>query len=446
LRESHAKNRDSRCLDALGVPAGELNQEASMRSNRRQFVKESLASSTLVAMGSSSIPLFLGRSAAAARDAARSDRVLVVVQLLGGNDGLNTVVPHGLDGYNRARRALRLPSGAIHKITAEIGLHPAMGAMAKLVEKGQLAVIQGVGYPNPDRSHFRSMEIWETARLENDARAIETGWLGRALDARERKPGDDPPGIHLDSRALPLALRSKKTEVPSVDSIEGYKLQVAGTDQEKKAARAGLNQLAKIERRDDPLLGFIRQTTLAAYESSDRLEQLADKKSASAKYPNFGLARRLEMIARIIKADFGTRIFYTSLDGFDTHANQLGTHAALLNQLSDSVAAFHDDLAAAGMGERVALLTFSEFGRRVEENASQGTDHGAAAPVLVVGPVAKAGLIGEHPSLDKLDDGDLKFHTDFRRVYAALLADWLNCPPDPIVGTGFERLPLFRRA
>jgi uncharacterized protein (DUF1501 family) len=416
-----------------------------MRWNRRQFLSSSLASSTLVAMGSSTIPLFLSRSAHAARGSGRKERVLVVIQLMGGNDGLNTVVPHGLDGYNRARRALRLPAGAIHKVTAEIGLHPAMGAMAKLLEKGHLAIVQGVGYPNPDRSHFRSMEIWESGRLEYDAHALETGWLGRALDARARKPGDDPPGIHIGARAVPLALRSKKTEVPSVESLESYTLQVAGTDQEKRSARRALNQLAAVERPHDPLLGFIRQTTLAAYESSDRLEQLAGKTKTGAKYPSFALARRLELIAQIIKADFGTRIFYTSLDGFDTHANQLGTHAALLTELSDSIGAFRDDLAAASVADRVALMTFSEFGRRVEENASQGTDHGAAAPVFVMGPVARAGLIGAHPSLEKLDDGDLKFHTDFRRVYAAVLENWLDCPAPPVVGNGFERLPLFRR-
>jgi uncharacterized protein (DUF1501 family) len=418
-----------------------------MSGSRRQFLETSLASSTLVAMGSTTIPLFLGRSAQAAFASKANERVLVVVQLLGGNDGLNTVVPHGIDGYNRGRRALRLPAGQIHKITPEIGLHPSMGAMAKIFERGRLAAVQGVGYPNPDRSHFRSMEIWESARVENTAAALETGWLGRALDSRAKKPGDDPPGLHIGSRSLPLALKTKQTEVPSVESLESYRLQVSGTDKEKEAERAALKQLAATRRRDDdPLLGFISRTTLAAYESSGRLEQLSKKTQTGAKYPNFGLARRLELIAQIIKADFGTRIFYTSLDGFDTHANQLGTHAALLNELSESIAAFHDDLAAAGHGERVSLLTFSEFGRRVEENASAGTDHGAAAPVLIVGPVAKPGLVGEHPSLDKLDDGDLKFHTDFRRVYATIVADWLGCPAEPVVGKGFDRLALFKGA
>ena len=203
--------------------------------------------------------------------------------------------------------------------------------------------------------------------------------------------------------------------------------------------------MAAAERKiDDPLLGFIRQTTLSAYESSSRLEQVAPK-AGGPKYPNFGLARRLELVAQMIKAGFGTRIFYTSLDGFDTHANQLGTHAALLTELSDSLGAFHDDLSAAGQADRVVVLAFSEFGRRVAENASLGTDHGAAAPVFVVGPVAKAGLVGNHPSFDDLDDGDLKYHTDFRRVYASLLADWLDCSPQSVVGAGFSPLPLLRK-
>jgi uncharacterized protein (DUF1501 family) len=417
-----------------------------MPSNRRRFLQTSIGSSTLVAMGATTIPGFLGRTALAAPGGKTHDRILVVVQLLGGNDGLNTVVPHGLDGYNRGRRALRLSPGQVHKVTPEIGLHPAMGAMARLLEKGRLGIVQGVGYPNPDRSHFRSMEIWETGRLDNTPASLETGWLGRALDAKGRKPGDDPPALQVGGRSLPQALRSRKTEVPALESLETYKLRVAGAEPDRKATRSALSEMARVERREvDPLLGFISRTTLSAYESSSRLEQLAPKPGAGPKYPNFGLARRLELVAQMIKADFGTRIFYTSLDGFDTHANQLGSHTALLNELSDSIAAFHDDLTAAGQADRVVVLTFSEFGRRVQENASQGTDHGAAAPVFLVGPVAKAGLVGKHPSLDDLDDGDLKFHTDFRRVYATLLADWLDCPPTPVIGAGFSPLPLLRR-
>jgi uncharacterized protein (DUF1501 family) len=417
-----------------------------MPTTRRRFLKTSLASSTLVAMGATTVPGFLGRSARAAGAGKPNERILVVVQLMGGNDGLNTVVPHGIDGYNRGRRALRIGSSQVHKVTPEIGLHPAMGGMSKLLEKGRLNIVQGVGYPNPDRSHFRSMEIWEAARLENNAKALETGWLGRAIDQKGRKPGEDPQALHVGRRSLPQALRSLKTEVPALESLESYKLQLTGSEPERKAERSALNEMAAVERKmDDPLLGFIRQTTLSAYESSSRLEQVAPK-SGGMKYPNFGLARRLELVAQMIKAGFGTRIFYTSLDGFDTHANQLASHAGLLTELSDSIVAFHDDLSAAGQADRVAVLTFSEFGRRVQENASLGTDHGAAAPVFLVGPVAKPGLVGEHPKFDDLDDGDLKYHTDFRRVYATLLSDWLDCPPQSVLGPGFPPLPLLRKA
>ena len=420
-----------------------------MSTNRRDFLRASLASSTLVSMGAATVPTFLSRSAEAARADPKKDshdRVLVVVQLLGGNDGLNTVVPFGLDGYSRGRRALRLNPGQLHKIDKEIGLHPGMGGMAKLLEEGKLAVVQGVGYPNPDRSHFRSMEIWESARL--DSKALETGWIGRALDGSPVKPGDDVKALHVGTRSLPLALKSSRTEIPSLVSLEQYRLQLAGSASEKRTAREALDTIARIDRgADDPLLGFMRRTALSAYESSKRLEQVTQKPSgpdSMSKYPNFGLARRLELVAQIIKAGFGTKIFYTSLDGFDTHANQLGSHAALLTELSDSVAAFHKDLADSGQADRVALLTFSEFGRRVTENASQGTDHGAAAPVFVVGPVAKAGLIGAHPSLESLDDGDLKHHTDFRRVYASLLETWLGYPAEPVLGPGFSPLELFK--
>ena len=412
-----------------------------MSAHRRDFLRSSLAASTLVSMGAGTIPGFLDRSARAAADAPKDDgRVLVVVQLLGGNDGLNTVIPHKDDGYIKGRRALRIGSSQVAKITPEVGLHPSMGRMAKLCEDGKLAIVQGVGYPNPDRSHFRSMEIWETARTETGA--LETGWLGRALDAHPTPVGGDIAGLCVGSRTLPLALRAKKADVPSLDSLEQYRLRLGGDDASKRASRTAIDDVARAGRGDDPLLGFLRRSTLAAYDSSRRLEGIAQAKSAGA-YPNFGLAKRLELIAQIIKAGFKTRIYYTTLDGFDTHANQLGTHAALLTELSDSLGAFHADLASAGQADRVAVLAFSEFGRRVAENASSGTDHGAAAPVFVLGPVAKAGLVGEHPSFDDLDDGDLKHHTDFRRVYASLLDTWLGLPSAPIVGEGFAPIGLF---
>jgi uncharacterized protein (DUF1501 family) len=407
-----------------------------MPLSRRRFLETSLASSSLVALAAPTVPAFLARSARAATAAPEGDRVLVVVQLLGGNDGLNTVVPHRHDAYLRARRALRLPSAQVHRIDDELGLHPGMGQLAGLLEQGKLAIVQGVGYPNPDRSHFRSMEIWETAR--SDPKDLETGWLGRALDAHPAAPGADLPALAVAGRK-PLALQAKSAEVPALETLDQFRLRVGDAAQRDrlvdsaKAARGG----------DDPLLGFIRRSTLAAYDSSRRLEEITSKESeGSDAYPGTALARRMKLIAQVIKAGFGTKIYYTTLDGFDTHANQLGAHAALLTDLSDALAAFHKDLASAGQADRVAVLTFSEFGRRVAENASAGTDHGAAAPVLLVGPVRRPGLVGAHPDLADLDDGDLRHHTDFRRIYAALLEQWLATPAQPLLGPGFEPLDL----
>jgi uncharacterized protein (DUF1501 family) len=321
-----------------------------------------------------------------------------------------------------------------------------LSAFGKILERNRLSVIQGVGYPNPDRSHFRSMEIWETARTGNKPEDLATGWVGRALEALPSTAGGDVAGIHVGGRAQPLALKAVKLEVPSLEKLEDFRLKLAEAAADRRAQRQALDDVARIDRGNgDALLGFIRRSTLAAYESSQRLEQLGEGAKAAVTYPNQGLARRLELIAKIIKAGYKTRIYYTALDGFDTHANQIGTHAALLTELADSVSAFEADLTAAGHGDRVSILCFSEFGRRVEENASAGTDHGAAAPVFVLGPVKQKGLVGAHPSMDPkdLDDGDLKFHTDFRRVYADVLEGWLGVPAAPIVGTEYRPIGLF---
>lgn len=419
-----------------------------MAGNRRGFLEVSLRTSTLVALGSPRIPLFLEQSARGmvehGRAGSASNRVLVVVQLLGGNDGLNTVVPHGIDGYVRARKVLRINTSSVVPVSETVGLHPSLGQFGKLLDGGKLAIVQGVGYPNPDRSHFRSMEIWESGRL--DPQDLGTGWLGRAVDQLSVGPGGDVPAMHLGGGKRPLALQAMRVEVPSFERLEDFRLRVpveAG-DMERRQ----LDQIARMDpsgRELNPLLGFVRRSTLAAYDSSSRLERLIQSRARGMTYPNYGLARKLELVAQIIKAGFGTSIYYTTQDGYDTHANQLQTHAGLLNELADSLQAFHADLTASGHGDRVAILVFSEFGRRLAENASAGTDHGAAAPVFLIGPVRKHALIGEHPSLEPgdLDDGDPRFHTDFRRVYADLLQGWMGLRAEPILGPGFDAMDIF---
>lgn len=406
-----------------------------MRSHRRDFLKTALSTSTLISMNAATVPAFLGASARAARQSPSNERILVVVQLLGGNDGLNTVIPHKLDGYARNRRALRITGSEIVSITPEIGLHPAMNALAKTLEDRRLAVVQGVGYPNPDRSHFRSMEIWETARLDTRPDALDTGWLGRMLDVQPAAFEGGVPAFHVGRGTQPLALRARRAESVSLDSIEDVRL------------RDGLNRteqmLGKPASNDTGLLGFVRRSTLAAYAASDRLEAAIAEGAKIENYPTTGLGKRLGLIAQMIRSGFGTRLFYTTQDGYDTHANQRGTHEALLRELADGLGAFDQDIQRAGQAGRVCVLVFSEFGRRVAENASAGTDHGAAAPVFVLGPLQASGLVGDHPSLEDLDDGDLKHHTDFRRVYATLIESWLGLPAAPVLGNGFDPLPLF---
>ncbi|GIW87220.1 MAG: hypothetical protein KatS3mg108_1544 [Isosphaeraceae bacterium] len=399
--------------------------------HRRVFLQSALGSSALVSLGATAVPAFLGRSALAARGRGNTDRVLVVIQLLGGNDGLNTVIPYQQDGYARARRLLRIPASQLVRIADGIGLHPGLTRLGELIEGGRLAIVQGVGYPNPDRSHFRSMEIWETARTETGPAALETGWLGRLQD--EQVAGGWGPALHVGGRQTPLALRARRSEAVSLEDLDALALRP-----EVRQTVGG----SALE--DESVLSFVRRTALAAQAASERLAAAAKPGTEGKGYPATGLGRRLELVARLIRSDFGTRVFYTTLDGFDTHANQLGAHAALLTELGDALAAFDADLKATGEADRTAVLVFSEFGRRVAENASAGTDHGAAAPVFVVGPLARCGLVGAHPSLEDLDDGDLRHHTDFRRIYAAVLSDWLGTPAEAVLGPGFDPLELFR--
>lgn len=410
-----------------------------MTTTRREFLQHALGSSTLLSLGFS-VPEFLARAAHAADSAPpRGDNVLVVVQLTGGNDGLNTVIPFADDGYARNRFVLRIPTEQVLKLDDQLGLHPQMPGFRKLVESGRLAILPGVGYPNPDRSHFRSMDIWHTARPEVEDKR--DGWLGRCLDASPRGAGGDVPALHLGAGPSPLALASQRSPVPSIESLEGFRLRGEGG----ALPLESLGKLAEAARPDaPPLVEFLRQSAVHAYASSRQVQAVLEADRAAAKYPESGLARKLKQIAQLIDAGLNTRIFYVSLDGFDTHSNQLGGHAALLAELSGAVSAFVEDLAARGQLDRVAVFCFSEFGRRVRENASQGTDHGTAAPVFVAGGRVRPGLLAPQPSLADLDgEGDLKFHTDFRRVYATLLDRWLGYPSQAVLGQQFEPVSLF---
>jgi uncharacterized protein (DUF1501 family) len=414
-----------------------------MQPDRRDFLRLGLGSSTLLACGSS-VPLFLARSARAlaAQPAGAKGSVLVVVQLDGGNDGLNTVVPFKDDDYRKHRPRLRLDEKSVAKIDDHVGLHPALRGFTKLLQEQKLAVVQSVGYPNPNRSHFESMAIWQTARL--DGASDTPGWLARFLDAIPVVPGGDVPAMHLSGELLPQALAGANRHVPSLASLEQFRRRLGVPEGSGAAAqRVALDEAARRQRgTPGSLLEFVERSAALTYASSARLESVAGR-GADATYPEFyGLARRLRVIAQLIQAGLDTAIYYTQLGNFDTHANQLGNHENLLREVGDSLQAFVNDLTMSGDARRVLVLVFSEFGRRLAENASGGTDHGTAAPVFVLGPAVKAGLHGPYPNLRDLQDGDPKHAIDFRRVYATLLQGWLGGPADKVLGSKFEQLPI----
>jgi uncharacterized protein (DUF1501 family) len=392
---------------------------------RRDFLRRS----SLVALAPSA-PLFITRTASAAA-AKRDDRVLVVVQLDGGNDGINTVVPFADEGYARHRKQLRLGEDNLVKVNDKLGLHPAMSAMGKLLEAGKLTIVQGVGYPNPSRSHFESMAVWHTARRDPREHSG-AGWLGRGMDAV--KGAAEPSMVFVGGGQLPLALRSRRSVASAMTRPEDFALAA-----EAKGAlpRAG-------EAKDD-LTAFVHRMAIDASRTAERMKGLAGKDVGPA-YPSSELAQQLRLAARLIRAGAGARVYYTRQPGYDTHAAQYGAHFQLLDALSAGLKAFLDDLTAAKLAERVTVLVFSEFGRTVKENGSAGTDHGTAAPVFLAGGGLKGGVVGETPSLVDLDPnhGDLKVGVDFRRVYAGVLHDWLGISAEEVVGKGVERLSLFR--
>ena len=397
---------------------------------RRDFLGTSLRGSSLIALAPT-VPGFLARTARAAAP-EREGRVLVVVQLDGGNDGINTVVPFADPGYARHRKALSIATDQLIKIDGRVGLHPAMSKAGKLLESGRLAIVPGVGYPNPNRSHFESMAIWQSARLDSEDQSGQ-GWLGRGLDTVAGGRGG---AIYVGNGPPPVALRGRRAIASALERIDDFQLDPAA-EPGRRIVGEGANQGD-----GDDLASFVRRSTLDAYATADRIAALARDRGDDARYPSTGLGERLHNVARLIKGGYTARVYYTVQGGYDTHAAQLPKHYELLSELSGALAAFLDDLAAEGLADRVLVLGFSEFGRRVAENGSAGTDHGTAAPVILAGPGVRAGVLGAYPSLLDLEDGDLKSSVDFRQVYATVLEDWLGLVAESAIGGRFERLAL----
>ena len=404
-------------------------------TTRRDFLRSSLGPSAVVSIGAAA-PQFL-LQAGAAESKPADETILVMVQLSGGNDGLNTVAPFKDSAYREARPTLAVSADDALKIDNSYGFHPAAQGLSNLLESNRLAIVQGVGYANPNRSHFESMDIWHTCQRKTAVR--NDGWLGRFLDNTRQGDALDIPAIHLGREKQPLALSSQVIRVPSVTSLDRFRL-----NDSAEQLRKTVTNIGKSAAPDADLLGFVQTSTGSALSASEQIEAASGSYKTGITYPESGLAQKLKTVAQLIDSGLKSRIYYVTLDGFDTHSRQAPAHEALLRELSGALDAFVRDLDEHGHGDRVLTMSFSEFGRRLQENASEGTDHGAAAPAFLAGNRVKSGLIGKHPSLHDLQDGDVKFHTDFRQVYATVLDQWLGVESAPILGSKFTPVAALR--
>jgi uncharacterized protein (DUF1501 family) len=434
---------------------------------RRKFLRTSM----LGAAATWTLPVFLEKTFftldAIAADAltqtatGKDGTILVVLQMAGGNDGLNMVVPFADDAYYRARPRLGIAADKILKIDNYAGLNGKLTGLKAIFDEGHLGIVQGVGYPNPNRSHFRSTEIWETA---SDAeRNVAEGWLGRYFDnccsgadptvgvaIGEETPqafsAKTPTGVTF-SRPEQFRWRTGEKSEGKISAEEFFFRQLnesAASEESANAASDGASIGAIVGKTKSDLstLDFLQRTALDAQLSSDKILAIARKYKSTTVYPQGRLASSLNVIARMIAGGLPTRVYYASQGGFDTHAGQINAHERLMGEFNDAVSAFVTDLKQQGNFNRVLLMTFSEFGRRVGENANGGTDHGAAAPMFVVGGAVKPGLFGKCPSLTDLDHGDLKFNTDFRSVYGTVLDQWMKAPSQVVLGRTFPPLPI----
>jgi len=412
---------------------------------RRQFLQSGLAMVSWV----SSVPAFLSRSSLVMAQATGplssnpgvpEDRVLVVVQLSGGNDGLNTVVPFGFNTYYRSRPGLNIrEADAIPLDTRNgIGLHPSLMPLHEMIGEGLASVVQGVGYPNPIRSHFASMDVWHTGTtLANKGH----GWIGKAMDVTRDRADTSLACVSLGSEA-PLATQGKYVKPVTFDKPEMFRW--SGRDLHPAISETydRFHDPPAAPNTNDPA-GFILRTAMDAQVASDRVRKAVDQRS-NTPFPRNPLARQLQMVAAMIRAELPTRVYYVAMGGFDTHANQGGQHAGLLDEFARSMSAFYHELKATGHRQRVVTLAFSEFGRRVRQNASGGTDHGTAGPMFLFGEQVRPGLLGEHPSLTRLDDGDLAYTVDFRSVYASVLDQWMKIDSAAALGRRFKHANVLR--
>lgn len=422
---------------------------------RREFMR----SSVLGASVGWTVPMFLDRTfaemdaktrdLAVQADTGKDREILVVLQLAGGNDGLNTVVPYADDAYHKARPLLGKSAKELIKINDELGFNKQLAFLGELYDEGDLAVVQGVGYPNPNRSHFVSTSIWETA---DPTAKSNTGWLGRYFDNDCR--GSDPTvGISL-KKTQPESFGAVHNPGICLNSPELYRWMHGGGDDamaeelfavlnqpDEEATGSSIEEVGKTGGKvGEDSLAFLERVALDARVSSKKILEVASRYKSKVRYGGTPISRSLSLVSRMIAGGLPTRVYYVSHGGFDTHQGQENRHDNLLGQLDAGLKAFFTDLRQQGNYDRVTVLTFSEFGRRVAQNASGGTDHGKASCLFVAGAAVKGGLYGRYPSLTELQQGDLQHNVDFRRVYATVLDKWLKGNSQPVLKGRFESM------
>ena len=367
----------------------------------------------------------------------KSDRSVVVVQLSGGNDALNTVVPYGNDRYYDWRPDVRIEQDKVLKLDDDLGFNPSMGPVKELWDEGKVAVINGVGYPSPNRSHFRSIDIWHTGESEGIGNS---GWLGRTIKELDPKGENVLTGVNF-GRGLPRALSCKGVPVASVGDLATYGL-LPDIKEEgaRELALKAFSQIYGSAMAHDAVSQFIGQTGADALRGADILRTAPEKYSSSVEYADTAIAQSMKSIAQVMTADLGTRIYYASHGSFDTHAAELDAHAKLWTDTSSALGDFMDDMKEHDLEDDVLVLVWSEFGRRIQDN-SAGTDHGSGGVSFVLGGSVNGGLYGEYPSLEEKDhlEGDLHFNNDFRSIYSTIADRWLGVDPDAVANGSFDQ-------
>jgi len=366
---------------------------------------------------------------------AASDRTLIVVQMAGGNDGLNTVVPYTDPLYKKLRPTIGVPDNKVVQLDSRLGFHPNLAPLKQIWDQGHLAVVEGVGYPNQSLSHFQAMDIWQTLDLEGGAH---DGWLGKLVAGWVDNDGHPFKTLNIGSQTAE-ALSSINAQVPTMATPQSYRLVADPIDTDQGNARLqALMRLYNTYPKSSPYAALLDTTALNAQEGGRQLREAGTQYHPSVKYPTGPFAAGLQVLSEAIVQGLGLRVGYVTLGGFDTHSRQQATHDNLMKMLAEGLSAFYTDLNNHHKADNVVVMTWSEFGRRVEENGSLGTDHGTAAPMFVLGNAINKGIYGEPPSLSSLDkDGNMKYTVDFRSVYATVLDRWMGAASKDVLGGSF---------